>query len=154
MFYNLISHNFNPNCAQHNIGLEMTLEVMSFGLELLPILYQEASNELPSPKNFHERLYEFVLGYFAAGVNWHTTNYKLDMDHIVDSIKEILSKLRAHKKPFAETSVGYTIKPVHNVQTEDYSNSTLLAAGNDASHLDHLYDTAPTAIRSKVVRKG
>jgi hypothetical protein len=128
MFYKLISNGYNPVAAHHNIALEMTLEILSFGLELVGILYTERSEEFPNAESFHERLYDFSLGYFAAGIYWHTTSHKYSMDHIVTRIKDILNRLRGLKPPKdSKSGVGYINKPVHIVQTEDYTASTLLS---------------------------
>lgn len=141
MFYSLISHTYNPNAAHLNLGLELTLDILDFGIELQEILYKEGTPELPDADSFHQRLYTFALGYFAAGTYWHTTTHKFNLENIIADIKSILKSLRSKNKRTKPTQ-GYTIKLKHTVQTNEYTASTFLFNGNsrlDAAISEHGY---------------
>ena len=133
MFYSLISHTYNPNAAHLNLGLELTLDILDFGLELQEILYKDGTPELPDADSFHQRLYTFALGYFASGTYWHTTTHKFNLENIIADIKSILHSLR-NKKKHTKPAQGYKIKIHNTVQTNEYTSSTFLGIGK--SHLE------------------
>jgi hypothetical protein len=72
MIYSTISCTFNPNAAVLKIALELSLEILGFGLDMLDFLYTNGSKEFPDAESFHNRLFDFALGYFASGMFWHT----------------------------------------------------------------------------------